>query len=99
MELMTTEPLGQQYINFNKYIRKNQYLLIFYQNLGGSITISFFAKWDSLDNSSRIIDFSNTLDNGVIYIANEGTTGNLKGGLATMSNKYNEFTLSNGKNH
>lgn len=62
------------------------------------MTISFFAKWDSLNNWSRIIDFFNSPGNGVIYIANIGTTGNLKGRLTTSGSVYNEFTISNGKN-
>ena len=40
------------------------------------MSFTFYARWDALNNWSRIIDFGNGADNNNIVIANEDTSNN-----------------------
>lgn len=44
---------------------------------GGALSIAFTARWDSLQNWSRILDFGNGPDNRNIFIANKATSGTI----------------------
>lgn len=61
-------------------------------DLSNGFSINFNARWDSLNNWSRIIDFGSGINADNIVISNQGTTNNLYVAIY-RGNEYREFII------